>query len=178
VTLRFTHSDGLVLRVGYSPDPWAWAPWEYAPFTGRWDDPDALFRTIYAASSAEACFIEVLAQFRPDPGLDSDLASIAGCRDDVDYEGSPPGVVGRNWLWDPGCPTSTRRRFASMRRASSLSRSPDTCMAGRPRMVDSRQVLPSGQGTVTTCGCGHFSNEKPTSAGTAVISCGTAATSR
>ena len=53
MTLRFTHADGLVYRVGYSPDPWAWVPWEYSPFTGRWDDPEALFRTIYAASSAE-----------------------------------------------------------------------------------------------------------------------------
>ena len=105
MTLRFTHTDGLVFRVGYSPDPWAWAPWEYAPFTGRWDDPEALFRTIYAASSAEACFIEILAQFRPDPGLDPDLASISGCPDDVDYEGSPPGVVGRSWLRE--------RRFGS-----------------------------------------------------------------
>lgn len=56
MTLRFTQTEGLVFRVGYSPDPWAWVPREYSPFTGRWDDPEALFRTIYAASSAEACF--------------------------------------------------------------------------------------------------------------------------
>lgn len=88
----------MVFRVGYSPDPWAWVPWEYSPFTGRWDDPEALFRTIYAASSAEACLIEILAQFRPDPGLDRDLAAIAGCPDDAGYESNPPGVVGRGWL--------------------------------------------------------------------------------
>jgi len=156
VTLRFTHADGLVYRVGYSPDPWAWVPWEYSPFTGRWDDPEALFRTIYAASSAEACYIEILAQFRPDPGLDPDLASIAGCPDDAGYEGSPPGVVGRSWLRE--------RRLGSAH------------VTGR--FVDSRRVSPSGPGTVTTCGSGRSSNETPTSAGTAVIFCGTAAMSR
>ncbi len=96
--VRFTHAEGPVFRVGYSPDPWAWIPWEYAPFTARWDDPEALFRTVYAASSAEACFVEVLAPFRPDPGLAEDLAAIAGCTEDAGYESNPPGVVGRGWL--------------------------------------------------------------------------------
>ncbi len=73
-------------------------PWEYAPFTGRWDDPEALFRTIYAASSVEACYIEILAQFRPDPGLDPDLGAIAGCPEDEHFKSNPPGVVGRSWL--------------------------------------------------------------------------------
>jgi RES domain len=96
--LSFAQTEGLVFRVGYAPDPWAWVPWEYAPFTGRWDDPEALFRTIYAASSVEACYIEILAQFRPDPGLDPDLHGIAGCPEDESYESNPPGVVGRSWL--------------------------------------------------------------------------------
>jgi len=33
----------VVWRVGYTPEPWAWTPWQYATdgrFTGRWDDPD------------------------------------------------------------------------------------------------------------------------------------------
>lgn len=98
MALRFTQTDGLVFRVGYSPDPWAWVPWEYAPFTGRWDDPEALFRTIYAASSVDACYIEILAQFRPDPGLDPDLVAIVGCPEDEGYESNPPGVVGQSWL--------------------------------------------------------------------------------
>ena len=32
----------LVHHVGYKPNPWNWAPWEFAAggrFTGRWDDP-------------------------------------------------------------------------------------------------------------------------------------------
>jgi hypothetical protein len=98
MTLCFTQTEGLVFRVGYSPDPWAWVPWEYAPFTGRWDDPEALYRTIYAASSVEACYIEILAQFRPDPGLDPDLGAIVGCPEDEDFKSNPPGVVGRSWL--------------------------------------------------------------------------------
>jgi len=98
VALRFTHPEGPVFRVGYPPDPWAWVPWEYAPFSGRWDDSEALYRTIYAASSIEACYIEILAQFRPDPGLDADLAAIRGCAADADFPSGAPGVVGRSWV--------------------------------------------------------------------------------
>src|SRR5664279_1996153 len=40
----------VVWRVGYVPEPWAWTPWQYATdgrFTGRWDDPDGVWRTLY-----------------------------------------------------------------------------------------------------------------------------------
>ncbi|MEA2618442.1 MAG: hypothetical protein QOE72_4225 [Chloroflexota bacterium] len=36
-----------VHHVGYEPDPWNWAPWEFAQgrrFTGRWDDPGGEWR--------------------------------------------------------------------------------------------------------------------------------------
>ena len=65
-------------------------PREYAPFTGRWDDPQALFRTVYAASSAEAGFVEVLARFRSDRGLEDDLAAIKGCPEDGDFPSHAP----------------------------------------------------------------------------------------
>ena len=95
--LQLTEAHGEICRVGYLPDPWDWVPWEYSPFKGRWDDPQALFRTIYAASSLEACFIEVLAPFRPDPGLEPDLAMIEGSPDDGQFPSQAPGVLGRSW---------------------------------------------------------------------------------
>ena len=63
--------DVAVHRVGYSPDPWNWTPWEYAGtdgrFHGRWDDPNGTWRTLYAGFSPLACYLEVLAVFRADP---------------------------------------------------------------------------------------------------------------
>jgi hypothetical protein len=88
-----------VFRVGYAPDPWAWVPWEYADrSTGRWDDPQNTYRVVYAASSPEACFVEVLAQFRPDPTLADGLDSIeSDARDDL-YPSAGPGIVPSTWL--------------------------------------------------------------------------------
>jgi hypothetical protein len=98
VPLHLTSPDGELCRIGHSPDPWTWVPWEYAPFTGRWDDPQALFRTIYAASSPEAAFVEILAQFRPDPGLADDLAAIDGDSEDSAYPSCAPGCVHIDWV--------------------------------------------------------------------------------
>jgi hypothetical protein len=86
-----------VHHIGYPPNPWAWAPWEYAPFDGRWDDPEAVYRVLYTASSAEACFVEVLAPFRADPELASDLAEIRSSPQDEDYPTTNAGVVSRSW---------------------------------------------------------------------------------
>ena len=64
-----------VLRVGYRPEPWAWVGWEWATngrFSGRWDDRDGNFRTLYVGSTLLACLVEVLANFRPDPHVTLD----------------------------------------------------------------------------------------------------------
>ena len=66
-------------RVGYAPEPWAWTPWQYAEngrFGGRWDDPDGLWRSLYVGQSRLACYLEVLAPFRPDAKLQEELADI------------------------------------------------------------------------------------------------------
>lgn len=42
-----------VSRIGFAPEPWTWTPWEYADggrFTGRWDDPNGIWRTLYDAT--------------------------------------------------------------------------------------------------------------------------------
>lgn len=71
--------DHPVFRVGFPPDVWRFTPWEYASsgkFDGRWDDPAGGFRVLYAADSLRGCFMELLAQFRPDLALTAELDQI------------------------------------------------------------------------------------------------------
>ncbi|WP_420180102.1 RES domain-containing protein [Paenarthrobacter sp. TA1.8] len=91
-----------VWRIGFLPEPWAWSGWEWAAdgrFPGRWDDVHGNFRTVYAGSSLKACLLEVLAGFRPDPRLASELdAIVEDDEDQVLYPSVPPGEVPREWL--------------------------------------------------------------------------------
>jgi hypothetical protein len=61
-----------ISRVGFASEPWAWTPCEFADggrFTGRWDDPNGIWRTLYVGDSRLVCFIERLAPFgRPGAG--------------------------------------------------------------------------------------------------------------
>jgi hypothetical protein len=98
VDLAAGRPDGPVRRVGYAPNPWAWTAWEYGPFAGRWDDPEDVYRVLYAASTALGCYLEVLAQFRPDPGLATDLETIEGDPDDIAYPTVPAGELDRAWI--------------------------------------------------------------------------------
>lgn len=91
----------LVHRVGYAPDPWTWTPWEYADggrFTGRWDDPEGNWRTLYVGASRLACLLEVLAFARRDPLLAEDLDVIAEDPEDaVEHPTASAGVVPSSW---------------------------------------------------------------------------------
>ena len=91
------HAAGrTVWRVGHSPDPWAWTPWQYAHagrFGGRWDDPDGRWRTQYAGHSTLACYLEVLAVFQPDPTLAAELDAIT--EDPAAATASPPAGPAR-----------------------------------------------------------------------------------
>ena len=62
-SLKTRRQAGTVYRVGYAPQPWAWVPWRFAPFTGRWDDPlPSGYRVIYAATTPYSCYVEVLSR--------------------------------------------------------------------------------------------------------------------
>ncbi|MHB1446704.1 MAG: RES domain-containing protein [Acidimicrobiales bacterium] len=98
MSLAVSRPEVPVRRVGFEPDPWAWTPWEYGSFTGRWDDPEDLYRVLYAASTPLGCFLEVLAVFRPDPGLAAELAEIEGDAADDAFPTVAPGQVDRAWL--------------------------------------------------------------------------------
>lgn len=89
---------GPLYRIGRIPEPWAWTDWEYAG-DQRWDDAGSDFRTVYAAESAFACLVEVLAHFRPDPALVSELGVIRVDAEDVDqFPTRPPGEVPISWV--------------------------------------------------------------------------------
>ena len=47
--------DGPLYRIARVPDPWAWPDWAHVGIDGtfgnRWDDPQSLYRVVYASSS-------------------------------------------------------------------------------------------------------------------------------
>ena len=90
-----------VHRVGFEPEPWSWTPWQYAEhgrFSGRWDDPDGIWRSIYVGESRLACFLEVLAFARPDPQLQDELADVDEADEDaVAYPTLAGGLLPESW---------------------------------------------------------------------------------
>jgi RES domain len=86
-----------VTRVGRRPNPWAWPPWEAqhsdATFGNRWDDPEGIYRVLYAATQLEGAYVEVLSRFRPDPAVVAELAKIDGSS-----EAYQIGIVPSEWL--------------------------------------------------------------------------------
>jgi hypothetical protein len=88
----------VVHRVGHLPDPWRWIPWEFAPFRGRWDDPQGQYRVIYAGTTAYACYVEVLAPFRQDVALVADISEILGDSRDAAYPTIESGTVPCSWF--------------------------------------------------------------------------------
>jgi hypothetical protein len=92
-----------VHRVGFEPEPWAWTPWQYAEngrFSGRWDDPDGVWRSVYVGESRLACYLEVLAFARADPQLQDDLSGIDESPEDgTAHPSLPGGVLPDSWRW-------------------------------------------------------------------------------
>lgn len=68
----------VVYRLGRRPDPWAWPDWRYAgpdgTFGNRFDDPQGIYRVLYASTQRLATFRECLAPFRPDPAVITEYA--------------------------------------------------------------------------------------------------------
>jgi hypothetical protein len=88
-------ADTVLWRVGRYPDPLAWTPRAFVG-NGRFDDPQAEFRVLYLAERRVTCFVETLAQFRPDLAVMAELGGIdEGDRGDT----TPPfGLIPDDWL--------------------------------------------------------------------------------
>jgi hypothetical protein len=63
-------APGVIYRLGRKPDPWSAPDWASAgpdgTFGNRFDDPEGMYRVLYASSQRLGCFLETLARFRVD----------------------------------------------------------------------------------------------------------------
>ena len=86
----------MIYRLGRKPDPWSIPDWASAgpdgTFGNRFDDPEGMYRVLYASSQRLGCFLETLGRFRVDPKLLAELAEIEG---EDDY--CPLGEVPLEW---------------------------------------------------------------------------------
>jgi hypothetical protein len=90
---------GPLYRIARLPDPWAWPDWANVggdgTFGNRWDDPQGLYRVVYASSSLLGALVEVLARFRPDPHI---LAALKQIDEKEEDRFQPPGELDVAWL--------------------------------------------------------------------------------
>lgn len=97
--LRTIKPAGPLYRIARPPDPWQWPDWSNlgtdGTFGNRWDDPQGVFRVVYASSSRLGAYMEVLARFRPDPSILVALAAIEG---EEEPRGRLPGELDEEWL--------------------------------------------------------------------------------
>ena len=88
---------GVIYRLGRKPDPWSVPDWASAgpdgTFGNRFDDPEGMYRVLYASSQRLGCFLETLARFRVDLKLLAELAALEG---EDDY--FPLGEVPLEWV--------------------------------------------------------------------------------
>jgi hypothetical protein len=97
--LHAVSPDGPLYRIARVPDPWAWPDWANVgsdgTFGNRWDDPQGLYRVLYASSSRLGALMEVLARFRPDPHI---LEALQEIEDDGGSAVQLPGELDAGWL--------------------------------------------------------------------------------
>jgi hypothetical protein len=83
--------DSVLYRLARLPNPLAWPPWEFVG-SGRFDDRQRAFRTLYAADQRRTCFIEALARFRPAVSVLARLDAVTGSE-----EALPRAAVPAEW---------------------------------------------------------------------------------
>jgi RES domain len=93
---------GPLYRIAWGTEPWEYPDWKRAgtdssslahTFGNRFDDPNAEYRVLYAASQLVSCYVEVLARFRPDYALLAELRTMDG---EDDYQ--QIGIVPDEWF--------------------------------------------------------------------------------
>lgn len=86
----------MIYRIARRPDPWQPPDWALAgpdgTFGNRFDDPEGVYRVLYASAQRLGCFLETLARFRVDIDLYAELNEIAG---EDDYY--PLGQIPLEW---------------------------------------------------------------------------------
>ena len=84
---------GVIYRLGRKPDPWSVPDWASAgpdgTFGNRFDDPEGMYRVLYASSQRLGCFLETLARFRVDVKLIRPVYIIADELQQKEGEASP-----------------------------------------------------------------------------------------
>ncbi|MDQ6793469.1 MAG: RES domain-containing protein [Chloroflexota bacterium] len=120
-----TSPSGAIFRLGRGPDQWEWPPWAYArpdgTFGNRWDDPEGLYRVMYACSQRLGTFIETLARFRPDPTVVAGLAEIDDNAGAIS-RAIQPGELPRSWLTNRRVgEASVEGQFVSVSHSASLA---------------------------------------------------------
>jgi hypothetical protein len=101
--IQDSQADDDVFRLGHRPDPWRWPEWEWVEATaplepeattaGRWDDPHREYRVLYVARERRTVFLETMAHFEADPGIEAEWALIDGVDDSL-----APGQLPREWI--------------------------------------------------------------------------------
>ncbi|MHB8178326.1 MAG: RES family NAD+ phosphorylase [Vulcanimicrobiaceae bacterium] len=66
-----------IFRVGLINKVFTLPNWIYAPFGGRFDDPDGTYRCLYCAEKRYGAFLEKLQRYRPDLATLRELEAIA-----------------------------------------------------------------------------------------------------
>lgn len=98
--MKAASTPAVVFRLGRRPDPWSWPDWRFAgpdgTFGNRFDDPQGLYRVLYASTQRLATFVECLAPFRSDPEIIAEYAAIVAS--DGDDEPPSPGDVPISWI--------------------------------------------------------------------------------
>ena len=119
---------GVIYRIGRKPDPWSVPDWASAgpdgTFGNRFDDPEGMYRVLYASSQRLGCFLETLGRFRVDSKLLAELAEIEG---EDDY--CPLGEVPLEWIEKRIMGVATAAE--SMPTFAAASGSADCGLAGR-----------------------------------------------
>jgi hypothetical protein len=96
----YTGAPAHLYRLAHAPNAWEFPDWAFAreggTFGNRWDDPQSLYRVLYASAQRVGTFLETLARFRPDAQVAAGLDEIRG-----DEEALPgPGFLPRRWIAD------------------------------------------------------------------------------
>ena len=77
-------------RVGHVGGPLEFTPLHLYGWSNRFDDPEGVYRTLYAAETRSTALREVLQDFRPNAAVRSEFQEVFGTTSDLEVMGSVP----------------------------------------------------------------------------------------